>query len=166
MWADGREAVIGLPPGGSGPAVWVEHAGRQTLKFAWSLAGVAELGERHGSNCEYRLVPTALMSLELPADQVPTAPAGDVLLTGPFPTSGDPPFAEWRFRFGGRSRLDFGVRPAANPGVPAAAALVAKYDLSPGHLTCDFTYELGPRRVRSGSGFSRSIRACVSPTSS
>ncbi len=144
-WADGRDAVVGIPPGGTTPAVWVEKAGRQTLKLAWSLAGTAEPGERR---FELR-VPAAAMAvleLELPIGQVPTAPASDALLTGPFPVEGDPPRAGWQVRFGGRSRLDLAVRPAGNPGVTAAAALVAKYDLSPGQLACGFEYDLRPAK--------------------
>lgn len=142
---DGREAVIGIPPGGTSAGVWVDRPGRQTLKFDWSLAGIAELGEQR---FELRVpsAATATLSLELPSGEVPTAPTGEALLTGPFPIAGELPRAEWRFRFGGRPRLDFAVRPANNPGVPATASLVARYDISPGQLHGGFEYDLRPAK--------------------
>jgi hypothetical protein len=144
-WADGREAVVGLPAGSSAPAVWVGKPGAQTLKFAWSVAGVAEPGERR---FELR-VPAAmraLFELELPAGQVPAVPATDVLVTGPFPLPDDAGRALWRFRFGGRSRLDFSVRSGGAPGATAAAVLKATYDLTPGQLACAFEYEFRPAK--------------------
>ncbi len=142
-WADGREAVVGVPTGGTTPAVWLDRPGRQTLKFAWSTTGVTEPGERR---FELRLppAPTAVLELELPLGQVPTVQATEVLLTGPYPIPGSPNRAEWRVRFGGRSRLDIAVHPAGNPGVPAAATLTARYDITPGQLNCGFEYELRP----------------------
>jgi hypothetical protein len=143
-WADGREALLGLPAGATAAGVWVDRPGRQTLKFEWSLAGITEPGEQR---FELR-VPgslTALLELELPAGRVPTVSAADVLLTGPFAIPGKSN-SLWRFRFGGRPRLDFAVRPAGNPGVTAAASLRAVYDLTPGQLTCAFEYELRPAK--------------------
>lgn len=142
-WEDGREAVVAIPPGGSGPAVWLDRPGRHTLKLGWSAAGIAEPGERR---FEFRVPtsPTAVLTLDLPAGQVPTVPAAEVLLTGPFPAGGNPPRAEWRVRFGGRSRLDVAVRPAGHSGVPAAATLAARYDVAPGQLSCSFEYDLRP----------------------
>ena len=148
-WKDGRdggrEAVIGIPPGGTSAGVWVDRPGRQTLTFAWSLAGIAELGEQR---FELRVpsAATATLSLDLPLGEVPTAPAAEVLITGPFPIASEPPRSEWRFRFGGRQRLDFAVRPASNPGVPAAASLVARYDISPEQLLGSFEYDLRPAK--------------------
>lgn len=142
-WGDGSEAVVAVPPGGTVPAVWLDAPGRRTLKFAWSAIGIAEPGERR---FELR-VPTAVTAalvLDLPAGLVPTVPAPEVLLTGPSPTGGDPPRVEWRVRFGGRSRLDIAVRPAGHSGVPAAAALVARYDATAGQLACSFEYDLRP----------------------
>jgi hypothetical protein len=142
-WGDGREAVVTIAPGGTVPAVWLDRPGRHTLKFGWSAVGIAEPGERR---FEFRVptVPTALLALDLPAGQVPAVPAAEVLLTGPFPTGGNPPRAEWRVRFGGRSRLDVAVRPAGHSGVPAAATLIARYDAAPGQLACSFEYDLRP----------------------
>ena len=144
-WADGREAVIGIPPGTTSAAVWVDRPGRQTLKFSWSLAGTVELGEQR---FELRVptAATASMALELPPGQTPSTAAPDVLLTGPFSNAAEPQKKEWRFRFGGRPRLDFSVRPATSPGVPAATALVARYDITPGQLAGAFEYDLRPSR--------------------
>ena len=109
-WGDGREAIVGLPASGTAPGVWVDRAGPQTLKLAWSVAGITEPGEQR---FELRLPgsPTALLELELPVGRVPAVSGVDVLLTGPFPAS-DQSRSLWRFRFGGRGRLDFAVRPA------------------------------------------------------
>src|SRR5207244_1398527 len=95
-WGDGREAVVGIAPGATAAGVWVDRPGRQTLKFGWSLAGITEPGERQ---FELRVpaAPTAVLELELPAGQVPSVPATEVLLTGPFPVAGDPR-SLWRFR--------------------------------------------------------------------
>ncbi len=144
-WGDGREAVIGFPTGGLTAGVWVDKPGRQTLKFTWSLAGITEPGERQ---FELRVpaAPTAMLELDLPTGQVPTVPAGEVLLTGPFPLPGNPQRALWRFRFGGRSWLEFAVRPAGNPGVAASASLSATYDITPGQLACGFEYDLRPAK--------------------
>ena len=89
-WHDGREAVVGIPSGGTGVAVWVDRPGRQTLRFAWSLSGIVELGERL---FELRVpsAAAAMLSLDLPTGQVPTVSASDLLLTGPFPLPGVPP---------------------------------------------------------------------------
>jgi hypothetical protein len=143
-WADGREALVGLPAGATASGVWVDRPGRQTLRFGWSVAGITEPGEQR---FELRVpgAPTALLELELPAGRVPTVSAADVLLTGPFPAPGESR-SLWRFRFGGRPRLDFAVRPAGNPGVTAAAVLKAVYDLAPGQLACAFEYELRPAK--------------------
>jgi hypothetical protein len=144
-WADGRPALLGTPLGGTGAGVWVERPGPQTLKFAWSAAGVTEPGERR---FELRVppAPAASLELELPAGEVPAVPSTDVLLTGPFPAPGQPPRAAWRVRFGNRSRLDLAVRPAGNPGVTASAILNARYDLAPGQLAAAFEYELRPSK--------------------
>ena len=143
-WHDGREAVVGIPSGGTGVAVWVDRPGRQTLRFAWSLNGIVELGERL---FELRVpsAAAAMLSLDLPTGQVPTVSASDLLLTGPFPFRACRR-ARWQLRFGGRPRLDFAVRSTGNPGVIAAAALAAKYDLAPGLLTCRFEYDLRPSK--------------------
>ena len=144
-WADGREAIIGSPTGRSAIAAWVDRSGQQTLKFAWSLSGTVELGERR---FEIRVPPspTALLTLELPEGQIPIAPVSNVLLTGPFPVKGDPPHAKWLFRFGDRPRLDFAIPTAGNPGGFAAAALVARYDFSPGEVACGFEYDIRPAK--------------------
>jgi hypothetical protein len=144
-WADGREAVIGIPPGATTAGVWVDKLDRLTLKFPWSLVGTAEPGERQ-FDLRVPAAQTATLELELPNGLVPTVPATEVLLTGPFPLNGDPPRSLWRFRFGGRSRLDFSVRPAGNPGLAAAAVLKATYDLVPGQVVCGFEYELRPAK--------------------
>lgn len=145
MWDDGREAVVGIPNRGGSLAVWVDRPGRQTIRFAWSLSGIEELGERR---FELRVpaAAAATLSLDLPTGQVPTVSASDLLLTGPFSLPGEPQRARWQFRFGGRPRLDFAVRSTGNPGVIAAAALAAKYDLAPGLLTCRFEYDLRPAK--------------------
>jgi len=142
-WGDGREAIVGVPSGGTTPAVWLDRAGRQTLKFGWSATGSTEPGERR---FELRLpaAPTAVLVIELPDGQIPTVQAAEVLLTGPFPMVGNSGRSEWRIRFGGRSRLDIAVHPAGNPGVPASATLAARYELTPGQLTCRYEYELRP----------------------
>ena len=108
-------------------------------------AALSELGERL---FELRVpsAAAAMLSLDLPTGQVPTVSASDLLLTGPFPLPGVPPRARWQLRFGGRPRLDFAVRSTGNPGVIAAAALAAKYDLAPGLLTCRFEYDLRPSK--------------------
>ncbi|MCE9562954.1 MAG: hypothetical protein K8U57_13000 [Planctomycetes bacterium] len=142
-WGEGREAIVGVPSGGTIPAVWLDRPGRQTLKFGWSATGVTEPGERR-FDLRVPTAPTAVLELELPVGQVPTVSATEVLLTGPFPLAGNPPRAEWRARFGGRSRLDIAVHPAGNPGVPAAATLAAKYDITPGQISCGFEYDLRP----------------------
>ena len=144
-WGDGREAVLGLTAGAHAPGVWVDKPGPQTLKFAWSVAGVAEPGERR---FELRVpaAPRAILELELPAGQVPAVSATDVLVTGPFPQPGDAGGALWHFRFGGRARLDFSVRSGGNPGVTSAAVLKATYDLAPGQLACTFEYEFRPAK--------------------
>ena len=59
-WDDGREAVIGIPPGGTGVQVWVDRSGRQTLRFSWTLSGVAELGEQR---FDLRVPPAATAAL-------------------------------------------------------------------------------------------------------
>ena len=147
-WAGGRAAVLGVSGGTAG--VWVEKAGRDTLKFPWSLAGVTEPGERR---FELRVPasPAASLEVELPAGQVPTTAATDVLVSGPFPSAADPGRAAWRFRFGGRSRLDFSVRPAGNPGVVASAVLRGTYDVTPGQLAAAFEYELRPAKGAVGA---------------
>jgi hypothetical protein len=144
-WVDGREAVIGIPPGATTAGVWVDKLDRQTLKFPWSLVGTAEPGERQ-FDLRVPAAQTATLELELPNGLVPTVSATEVLLTGPFPLAGEPPHSLWRFRFGGRSRLDFAVRPAGNPGLAAAAVLKATYDIVPGQVTCGFDYELRPAK--------------------
>lgn len=143
-WAGGGDAVLAVPPGATAPAVWVTGEGRKTLQFRWSLAGATEPGERR---FELR-VPTCAASaleLDLPADRAPTAPA-DVLLTGPFDAPGKPGRRLWRFRFGGRSKLEFAVRAGGAPSVGATAALVARYELGQGQLAAAFEYELRPAR--------------------
>ncbi len=143
-WVSGGEAVLAVPPGATAPAVWVERDGRSVLRFRWSLTGTTEPGERR---FELRVPssPIAELKLDLPAGQVPTASA-DVLLTGPFDVDGKPAQREWRLRFGGRSKLEFAVRAGVAPSAGATAALVAKYELSPGQLTAAFEYELRPAR--------------------
>ncbi len=147
-WADGAEAVWAvLPtpvPNVNAPAVWVDRDGRRALRFAWSLTGTMEPGERR-FELRVPLCLTATLELNLPAEQVPTASA-DVLLTGPFEVSGKPARRVWRLRFGGRAKLEFAVRTGGAPSVSATAALVAKYELSPGQLTAAFEYELHPTR--------------------
>ena len=143
-WGDGKEAVAGIPSSGGTAALWVDRPGLQTLKLDWSLAGTAEFGE-HRFELRVPTAPTATLSLVLPSGQVPTSPASDVLITGPFPVA-DTTRWEWRFRFGGRPRLDFAVRPAGNSGVTTSASLVAKYDITPGLLTCGFEYDLHPAK--------------------
>lgn len=140
-WADGREAVLGVPAGEATPVLWVPGPGRQTLRFAWSAVGVTEPGERR-FDLRLPVSPTAMLELELPADRVPAVPTADVLVTGPFPLPGSPPRSLWRLRFGGRSRLDLAVRPTGNPGVGSVARLVARYDLTPGLLTGVLEYDL------------------------
>jgi hypothetical protein len=144
-WGSDREAVVGLPTGSTMTAVWVDRPGEQTLQLNWSAIGITEPGERR---FELRLpaVPSATLLLELPADQLPTATAADVLLTGPFAIPGDPTRWLWHFHFGGRGRLDFAVRSATNPEVSAAAALVARYELLPGQLIGQFEYDLRPAK--------------------
>ncbi|MBA4067679.1 MAG: hypothetical protein C0501_29040 [Isosphaera sp.] len=141
-WGDGREAVVGAAAG-EPAGVWVDRPGRQTLKFRWSAAGAAEPGELR---FELRAppAPAAVLDLDLPAGRVPAVPAADGLLTGPTPRPGGR--AGWQVRFGGRSRLGLSVRPAGDPGGPAAAGLVARYDLAPGQLACAFEYELRPAK--------------------
>lgn len=143
-WAGGGDAVLAVPPGASAPAVWVTGDGRKALQFRWSLAGTTEPGERR---FELRVPACASSALELdlPADQAPTA-AADVLLTGPFDAPGKPARKLWKFRFGGRSKLEFAVRAGGAPAVGATAALVAKYELGSGQLTAAFEYELRPAR--------------------
>jgi hypothetical protein len=147
-WTDGTQAVLAVPVGGTVPAVWTDRAGRRALKLDWSLTGTTEPGERR---FELRVpaCPTAALELDLPADQVPTVFA-DVLLTGPFEVPGKPARRLWRFRFGGRSKLEFAVR-AAGPAVGVAQArLSARYDLAVGQLTAAFEYELHPARGSAG----------------
>ncbi len=147
-WVGGNEAVLAVlqtaTPNVSVPAVWVDRDGRRVLQFKWSLTGTTEPGERR---FELRVPPCAASAIELslPADQVPTASA-DVLLTGPFEVTGKPTRRAWRLRFGGRAKLEFAVRAGGAPSVGATAALVAKYELSPGQLTAAFEYELHPAR--------------------
>jgi hypothetical protein len=147
-WSDGTAAVLAVPVGGSAPAVWTDRAGRRALKLDWSLTGTTEPGERR---FELRVppCPTAALELDLPADQVPTVSA-DVLLTGPFEVPGKPARRLWRFRFGGRSKLEFAVRTAGPAGGVAQAKLSAKYDLAVGQLSASFEYELHPARGSAG----------------
>ncbi len=144
-WNDGNEAVFGVPVGGSGVGVWVDHTGLRTLKFAWSAASITEPGELR---FELRVpeAPLAILELELPARQVPTVPSSEVLLTGPFPVKGKDSSRLWRVRFGGRTRLDLSVRPLGNPGVATVATLAARYDIAPGQLTGVFEYVLRPAK--------------------
>jgi hypothetical protein len=141
-WADGKEAVLGVT-NGNAANVWVNRTGAQTLKFEWSAAGALEFGERR---FELRVPATlsTVLDLELPADLRPSAP-GDVLLTGPFP-GGDPAKAGWRFRFGGRSRLDFSIRPAVAGSTSASSNLNARYEISSGQVTGAFEFELRPAK--------------------
>lgn len=143
-WDKDREAILGVPAGGTGAGVWVDRPGSQTLRFDWTATGTTEPGERR-FELHLPTTPTATLDLELPADRVPTA-SPEVLLTGPFPLPGQPARARWHIRFGGRSRLEFAVRPAVNPVVAATAALVARYDLAPGQVACTFEYDLRPAR--------------------
>ena len=147
-WADDTDAIVTvLPtatPNVSAPAVWVDREGRRVLRFRWSLTGTTEPGERRfelrAPACE-----TSTLELDLPADQVPTAPA-DVLLTGPFDVTGKPARRAWKLRFGGRAKLEFAVRAGGAPSVGATAALVATYEIGPGQLAATFEYEMRPAR--------------------
>lgn len=143
-WADGREAVVGVPSGGVTTSVWVDRPGQQTLKFGWSATGITEFGERR---FELRVPPalSTVLDLELPVGLRPTVSA-DVLLTGPFPVKGDTLRSSWRFRFGGRPRLDFAVRSAGNTGVSAYSNLATRYDITPAQLTCTFEFDLRPAK--------------------
>ncbi|MDB5306387.1 MAG: hypothetical protein JWO38_589, partial [Gemmataceae bacterium] len=147
-WADGSGAVVGTFGAGfpAGPGVWVPAPGRQSLKTKWSAAGNGGAGERQ---FEVRLpsCPGAVLDLDLPADRTPVTAAADVILTGPFPVAGDDKRRTWRFRFGDRARLEFGVRGPGDGGTePALAALAARYDLTPGQTACAFEYDLRPGR--------------------
>jgi hypothetical protein len=147
-WSDGTAAVLAVPGGATVPAVWTDRAGRRVLKTDWSLTGTSEPGERR---FELRVpaCPTAALELDLPADQVPTVSA-DVLLTGPFEVPGKPARRSWRFRFGGRSKLEFAVRAAGPAAGVARAKLSARYDIAAGQLTAAFEYELHPARGSAG----------------
>src|SRR5439155_12277857 len=83
-----------------------------------------------------------------PDGHPPAALTPGVLLTGPFPLDNDAARRMWRFRFGGRSRLEFVVR-GADDGQRAGAIqadLVGRYDLTPGQMACAFEYDLKPAR--------------------
>ncbi len=144
-WADGREAVLGVPPDSSVINVWMDRPGLQTLMLGWSAAGSMEFGERR---FELRIPPALSTSfeLELPLGQRPTA-STDVLLNGPFPVPGNAERVKWKFRFGGRTRqLDFTIRSTGNYGTIATSTLAARYDIAPGLLTGTFEYDLRPAK--------------------
>lgn len=148
-WADGKDAVVGAfgPGFPAGPVAWVEAAGRQTLRADWSAAGTPEPGLRRFT-LAVPPCPAATLDLTLPTGQTPAATTGDAMLTGPFPVPGDAGRRSWRFRFGGRSRLEFAVRtpgPAEGSGL-VQASLAARYDVSPGQTACTFEYDLRPAR--------------------
>src|ERR1700722_11962109 len=144
-WADGREAVLGVPPDNSTIQVWVDRNGPQTLKLGWSASGSMEFGERR---FELR-VPPALstsLELELPSGLRPTV-STDVLLIGPFPVAGKAERVKWKFNFGGRTRqLDFTIRSTSSSGSIATSTLAARYDIVPGLLTSTFEYDLRPAK--------------------
>ncbi|HEY3789126.1 MAG TPA: hypothetical protein VGL71_09735, partial [Urbifossiella sp.] len=145
-WADGTAALLGsFGPGFPMPGLWVP-AGRQILKLQWSAAGAGSSTDRQ---FELRVPPcsSVMLDLELPSDRVPTS-AADMLLTGPFPVAKDPKLRTWRFRFGDRSRLDFGIRVPGDGSGIGLAALAAKYDFQPGRIACTFEFDL---RVSRGS---------------
>jgi hypothetical protein len=144
-WSDGTDAVIGsFGPGfPAGPVVWVDSPGRRVLRADWSAAGTPEPGQRRFV-LSVPPAPAATLDLTLPAGQTPAATTGDAMLTGPFPVGGDGGRRSWRFRFGGRSRLEFAVRnpdPAGGSGL-IQATLAARYDVAPGQVTCGFEYDL------------------------
>lgn len=144
-WADGKDAVVGAfgPGFPAGPVAWVESPGRHVLRADWSAAGTPEPGQRRFI-LSVPAAPVATLDLTLPSGQRPTAATGDAMLTGPLPVPGDAARRSWRFRFGGRSKLEFAVRtpdPAGGPGL-VQAALAARYDITPGQLACSFEYDL------------------------
>jgi hypothetical protein len=144
-WSEGKDAVVGTfgPGFPAGPVAWVEAAGRHVLRADWSAAGTAEPGQRRFL-LSVPPAPAATLDLTLPTGQSPTATTGDAMLTGPFPVPGDGSRRSWRFRFGGRSKLEFAVRspdPSGGPGL-IQATLAAKYDVSPGQVMCSFEYDL------------------------
>lgn len=140
-WADGSEAILGTFGLGfpAAPGVWVP-SGRQELKLKWSATGIGSSGDRQ---FELRVPPcsSAVLDLELPADRLSTT-SSDVLLTGPSPSSSDPNSRRWRFRFGDRARLEFGIRGPGDASGAVLASLVAKYELAPGRLACTFEFDL------------------------
>lgn len=143
-WADGSEAILGLLPPGTAPAVWVPP-GRQTLKIRWSAAGTG-FGTDRQFDIRVPGCPRTAMELELPQDRTPTNPA-EVLLTGPFPGVRDPKLRSWQFRFGERSRLEFGVRgPSETTSPVEMTSLTARYDATGSQLACSFECDLRTAR--------------------
>ena len=146
-WADGREAVVGVlgPSFPPGPAVWVEGTGQQVLTFEWSAAGSPGGGDRQ-FDIRVPSCPRATLTLNLSADRAPAVTSPDVLLTGP--EAVDAKRRAWRLRFGGQSRLEFGVQASGEtaPAGPVLASLTARYDLTAGQVTGVFDYDLRPTR--------------------
>lgn len=151
-WADGQPAIVGVVGAGfpTAPAVWMETGGRQSLRLKWSASGTRAGGDRR---YELRLppCPIATFDLTLPDDYVPTLLSTDAILIGPLPQPKQPKSQRqrtWRFRFGGRSALDFAVRGPGNSSStnPVRGSLAAKYDFTPGQVACAFEYDLLPTR--------------------
>ena len=138
-WADGSEAILGAAGKGL-PEIWVP-AGRQTLKVKWSASGAGLAAERQ---FELHFPPSAstLLDLDLPPDRAPLN-SSEVLLTGPFPNAKNPGLRNWRFRFGDRTKMEFGIRGPAESGSTAIiASLAAKCELARGQIACAFEYDL------------------------
>lgn len=146
-WRDGRSAIIGTGWSGAGvsPGVWVTDSGQQVLKSGWSAVGSGAASDRQ-FDLRFPPTPVAVLDLVLPADRVPVAAAADVLVTGPFPMTGNGTQRTWRVRFGDRPRVEFAVRGAGEARLQGVvlASLAAQYDLIPGQTACVFEYDLRP----------------------
>jgi hypothetical protein len=140
-WAEGRPASVS----GSPALLWIEDAGRSTLAFDWSLRGVEEPGRLRFALA----VPPAtlaVLELDLPADAVPVAKAGPLIVG---PTARPNARAAWRIVFAGESTLEFTVRkvsPAGRPPPAATFARSAKMDLAPGLAALAATFDVVPIR--------------------
>ncbi len=149
-WTNNRNAVLGLiePRSPPGLALLVEQPGEQSLAIEWSSRGVPTPGELR-FDLAVPLSPIASLDLELPADLVLVLPQEDTLIEGPFPVGGDAGRQSWRIAFGGLEHLEISLRSrtSASPAASLLTNLSSRFDLSPGAVISQFTFEYRAART-------------------
>ncbi len=136
-WSDGQDAVLFKRP--DSPVRLVVPAGAdRSLNLEWSARGVPEPGEAR-FDLRFATAAVATLELELPTGFVPIVPAGDALLTGPFPIAAG---TSWRIALGGTERLELGLRRVGEPATALFAAVTSRNVLTENESTARFEFQI------------------------